>query len=235
MNTCSRIITTGASLAMCAAFTTSPTAHADEFVTYEAGATLGMPFGVGSGISNTDFFLATDALSGVSIGLRARQRWQDNVSFDGNTYFVQPGYSAISQGSSTMSPYAWWNFDFAVYGGGIGLGNAFIVMQVDFDPADGTSVGTTAQIPFNYVPGAPLSGPYLGSENMGFDYWNSQFGQLFDPNALGNYTISLGIQWTSGEFAGRVVTSDIFVQVIPAPAGMALLGLCGLVPSRRRR
>lgn len=211
------------------------TAHADEFVNYQAGATLGLPFGGGSGISNTDFFLATDTLSGVSIGLRARQRWYDNASFDGSTYFVEPGFSAVSQGSSTMSPYAWWNFDFAVYGGDVGINNAFIVMQVDFDPAVGGGPSTTAQIPFNYVPGVPSAGPYFGSENMGFDYWQTQFGQVFDANALGHYTISIGVQWTAGQFAGRSVFSQINVQVVPAPAGLAVLGMCGFTRSRRRR
>lgn len=204
-------------------------------VVYTAGGTLDIPFALGTGISNTDFYMAEDQATGITLALRARERWQNNVSYVGNTYVVQSGFSPEAQGSTTMSPYAWWNFDVAVYGGGVGISNSFIVFSMDFNPAVGSDAGTTVDIPMNFVPGVPALGPYLASENLGFDYWSTQFGQSFDPNELGHYTISLGVQVTTGEFAGTVVFSQIHVQVVPAPAVVAAFAGLPIAARRRRR
>ena len=95
-----------------------------------------------------------------------------------------------------------------------------------YSPATGGTSG------FNFSSGAPLPGgtlifgPGVGGANVGEDFLVTQsVGTL----GAGNYFMEIR------EFGGPIAVWELSFVVVPAPSAMALLGLGGLVATRRRR
>jgi len=201
-------------------------------------------FIAGTGIPSDGFAVDTDAATGVSVMLKARERDTGNFTFVApNRYLVQAGNSALTP----TSP--WWSVDLQFSPGDTGtIGDAYqLFLSVDFDPAFGTVappivIGGTIPSPTSF---STIANPGPGawsndavdfvvseSTHLGFAFWNTIFGQTYDSNALGEYTFVLTAKNNAGIDLAEI---EIQVEVVPEPASLALLAAGSLMLIRRRR
>lgn len=198
---------------------------------------------VGTGIPNIGF--VTDTQNNAQTGLSAIYR------FLGGQNYISNNEYGVDSGLSTFPPagVATWNYLLAANldidgTSGRNLGNTDVFLTIDWDPSAGTDLRT-----YNYgaaalAAGAPTTTTVLqDSQNLAFSFWSDMtFLALtgstapsvsFNPFAEGRYDFTLRIQ-TQG--ASPTVLSEVSsVVVVPAPASAAMLGLGGLLASRRRR
>lgn len=92
---------------------------------------------LGTGISDNNLAMWSNADVHTFLGVKARNTTapNDNVSAEGNTYLVEPGYSLASQnGSVGVGPEANWNI--LMYAGlEVGAFDSVeVIMHIDFDP-----------------------------------------------------------------------------------------------------
>ena len=205
--------------------------HEDSFNAFGAN----MPYG--SGNSNTNFTIARNA--DIEIGLKAKERFVGDLTTDGNgRYFAQAG-SVNNDGVST------WNLDygFALPQAALPSNYSFNLM-VDFDAGFGTQSWVTLDIDQTLVNFFQNINSGGDSQNLGFGFWGTSSSGLlqlaldasgyipFDPYATGEYDIVLELRDVTGNMLAQ---SAIVVEVVPTPGSLALLGLSGLVVTRRRR
>ena len=82
------------------------------------------------------------------------------------------------------------------------------------------------QLGYNFFPLSSQNTPGVGIPGL----WN---GLQFHPNTLGNYHFTTDIR--QGQYGSVVGSTTMTVSVVPAPGALALLGVAGIVGSRRRR
>ena len=205
--------------------------HEDSFNAFGAD----MPYGTNN--ANANFAIARNGA--IEIGVKAKERFVGELATDGlGRYFANAG-SPNNDGNAT------WNIDF-----GFALPQAALpsnyefLLMVDFDPGFGTQSWVTidvSQTLQNFFLNVNQGGD---SQNPGFNLWSvSTSGPLqreldasgyipFDPNTLGEYDVRLILTEVTG---APLAEAAIVVVVIPTPGTFALLGLGGLVATRRRR
>lgn len=92
-----------------------------------------------------------------------------------------------------------------------------------------------------YVDGAPQLGPAqlwtpgysLNAGPFGIANDNASFVNLAGPNGASQIALALRFDLSPGDSAS--VTGTFSIEAVPAPAGLALLGLAGIMGGRRRR
>lgn len=204
----------------------------------------------GTGIPNTEVAAGKQIIAGditITIALSATQRFSNPaLTNDGaGTYFAGTGSNFGGSGQSSTEG-ALWNFNYYMSVEGANgatptLADYQIDLYYDFDTALDNGLGTLGRI--DVTAGILATDPSLtvaqGSENLLFDFLANPIPGLvtppagsFDPNALGEYNFALTVSQIGG-FGLETVAID--VQVVPAPASVALLASSGLVMTRRRR
>jgi hypothetical protein len=203
----------------------------------------------GTGIPNDEVAAGMQIIDGditITIALSATQRYSNPALTNDNagTYFATPGSNFGGAGESTLEG-ALWNFNYYMSIEGANgatpvLADYQIDLYYDFDTTYDNGPGTLGRIDVTAGLNAfdPAATVAQGSENLLFGYLATPTPPLifppagaFDPNALGEYNFALTVAQIGG-FGIETVAID--VQVIPAPASLALLGLGGLAVRRRR-
>ncbi|MEM7315344.1 MAG: PEP-CTERM sorting domain-containing protein [Planctomycetota bacterium] len=212
-------------------------------------------FIAGSGIPSDNFVIDT-ASSGESVALKGRSRDTGQaISFVGDTYTVMNGNSVLSPSNP------WWSFDWQFSPGTAGMvaEDYIMTLQVDFDPAIGTTDYATISLPvadadmdptnswddtdgfFTNPGGGDWSDdgvPFVYSQswNQGFGFWTAPpFDKTYDSNDTGEYQLNVSIAKSSDPMV-PIATSSILVEVVPEPCTglMLLCGCLGLMIRRRK-
>lgn len=178
-----------------------------------------------AGISNANMEVARNGA--LQVGLKAHERFVGDLAtsaFELDRYIAQRG----ADGAGLAS----WNLTFGIDFGAATLADYTVTLIVDFDPSAAAPSPVVIDLSALITAAAGAGDPgaiaalgsstFGGSENLGFDYWSTLFGQSFDPKAVGEYDISVLVSNTSGLQA----MSDITVAVVPLPpAAFAGIGL----------
>jgi len=202
---------------------------------------------------NSGFIYTNTAVgsSWLTIGLRASNYYGVNEAptyMGSSTYQVQAGQTAASSATAEqgfISTAARWGFQWSVSMDGnrsnSALSGLWWSMRID-SPTAGSNWGTLAGGMVNLgtdtqsyaINGWSPSFGFLGlnsaSSGAGPGLWN---GLAFNNNTQGNYTFRIDVR--QGQFGTVLGSTEMTVSVVPAPGAMALLGVAGLVGSRRRR
>lgn len=226
-------------------------------VAYDQNVTPGVIFGSG----NANGAFTTTTSGDIEVGLRAKLRYPAANIFNSNG----DGTYTFNAGGPVSPVRPEWNFEWSVNvnAGGTGLSNLngyTYLLGLDgdasagtnyltFDPITGVnpnngqvwwdhSMGTNATTAANdaIAGSAAAYATNLGQYNVAQNSWNYAFfpaGPLaaFNRNTPGQYSIFLAVYEGSSEIA----RSSIIVNVVPAPGALALVGLGGLIATRRRR
>ena len=194
-----------------------------------------------SGISNANFVLSTNAAEGISLGLKAHERFIGDLANTGDTYFAAPGTSGGPPSSALLG--STWNWTWAINLGTRTFADVDIEWKVDFDPAANTVSWVTSDVDASIAVLAPAAlGSSIGgsSENLNFNFWSTTVPFLldasgylaFDPNALGEYESMITVR---DKTTGNLLAEASAIVVVPTPGAAGLLALAGLAAARRRR
>ncbi len=162
----------------------------------ELNATLDDPITIGTGISNEHASIATHGP--VQMGLKANERFVDDIIPVGSDYFTTTGFSRTSFLDPTPVPgLAKWDLIFSINLGQYTFEDLQVSVVLDFDPTEENTLAT----PYNFELSDVLQGIGLGgsslrqqSENLGFAFWGALAGAdaaLFDPEQAGVYDFSI--------------------------------------------
>lgn len=224
---------------------------------YDQNVTPGVIFGSG----NANGFFTTSTVGDIEVGLRAKLRYPAANTFNSNG----AGTYTFNAGGPVSPVRPEWNFEWSinVNAGGTGLGHLdgyTYLLGLDGDASAGTnyltfdpinsvnpnngqvwwdhSMGTNATTSATDViaGSAAAYATNLGQYNVAQNSWNYAFfpaGPLaaFNRDTPGQYSIFLAVL----EGGSEIARSSIVVNVVPAPGALALVGLGGLVATRRRR
>ncbi|MEM9346552.1 MAG: PEP-CTERM sorting domain-containing protein [Planctomycetota bacterium] len=205
----------------------------------------------GDGIPNDAVAIGTQLFDGTSItaALTAHERFfNPDVENDGaGTFTALTGTNTGGPGSTSSTVGALWSFGYfiKVEGGGRTIQDLQFDLYYDFDPASDTAIADLGVIDITagvLLGGVPIS-VAEGSQNLFFSFLGTPAPPVltppsgsvpsFDPNAEGEYTFAIVASDPISGFAVEIVAID--VQVVPEPTSLALLGLGGLLFTRRRR
>ncbi len=159
---------------------------------------------LGSGISDNNLAIWSNADVHTFLGVKARNTTapNDNVSADGNTYLVEPGYSLASQnGSVGTGPESNWNI--LMYAGldAGAFDSVDVIMHIDFDPCfdytleDMYSINIGSAFDGNPLTSASSFSSFGINTNMG----SSEIAALnpagtgFDATVEGYYTFAIQV------------------------------------------
>ena len=230
-----------------------------DFGTLSYGSTP-ISFVWGSGIpDNTGFVYTNSAVSGktLAIGLRTSAYFDiangaptnDGVNTytvnAGTTLWAPPAGSTDPQYASYSASAPRWQFNWSVSMDGqrtaAALAGLNWAMRITgpggtwgYTAAPGADLGTAGnaaaysqdswQMGYNYLQVDSANTPNVGFPGL----WT---GLAFNPNQIGTYSVQIAVH-QSGTLVG---STTMFVNVVPAPSALALLGVAGLAGSRRRR
>ena len=159
---------------------------------------------LGTGISDNNLAIWSNADVHTFLGVKARNTTapNDNVSADGNTYLVEPGYSLASQnGSVGTGPESNWNI--LMYAGldAGAFDSVDVIMHIDFDPCfdytleDMYSINIGSAFDGNPLTAASSFSSFGINTNMG----SSEIAALnpagtgFDATIEGYYTFAIQV------------------------------------------
>ena len=213
----------------------------------------------GSGIpDNTGFVYTNSAVSGktLAIGLRTSAYYDgangiptdngvDTFTVDaGTTIWAPPAGSEASYPSYSASAPRW-GFNWSVSMDGQRTAEALAglswAMRITgpggtwgYTAAPGADLSTAGnaaaysqnswQMDYSFLQLNSASTPGVGVPSL----WT---GLAFNPNQIGTYSVEIAVH-QSGIIVG---STTMFVNVVPAPSALALLGVAGLAGGRRRR
>jgi hypothetical protein len=212
----------------------------------------------GSGVPANNFTVATGG--GVEVALKARgfnALAGQPLSYDGiNTYQVSTGYATGRDPASTPgNTRAWWSLDYQFTPSAGSLPTDYVVrLEQDVDPAVGaTNYFVSQGSPAGVASGGPLGqfdsdgfhanpGPGAWTDNsipfVHAQSWNYEFNfypASYDPNAAGEYQVNMTAYLASDvTFSTPLASSTIFVNAVPEPTGLGLIGLGGIALLGRR-
>jgi hypothetical protein len=219
------------SLATAASIAGVPVDHESSFLAFGAE----MPFGDGNMNTNYSIHRGMDTFGDLEIGLKAKERFVGDLTTDGNGRFYANAGSPDNDGLSS------WNIDFGYALSRDALpSNYHLTLMVDFDAGFGVQSWVSLDIT-NFLAANLITSPSGGgSQNPGFGFWavdvpfilDASGYMAFDPNAIGEYDVKMVLTEVTG---APLLETSIVVEVVPAPSAAALLGLGGLLASRRRR
>ena len=211
----------------------------------------------GSGLSDNSGFVYTNSTVNtkqLTIGLRTSAYYDianGAPTNDGvNTYTVNAGTTLWAPPAGSEASYPSysasaprWGFNWSVSMDGVRTAEALTglnwAMRII---GPGGTWGSTV-LPGADLGTAPNASAYsLNSWQMGYNFLqvdsNTAYGVpgawsglAFNPNQLGTYSVEILVRQGS-TFAG---STTMFVNVVPAPGALALLGIAGLAGGRRRR
>ncbi len=208
-----------------------PVDHESSFLAFGAE----MPFGDGNMNTNYSIHRGMDAFGDLEIGLKAKERFVGDLTTDGNGRFFANAGSPDNDGLSS------WNIDFGFALSRDALpSNYQMTLMVDFDAGFGTQSWVTLDLTNFFFFNAITSPSGGGSQNPGFGFWavdvplilDASGYMAFDPNAVGEYDVKMVLTEVTG---APLLETSIVVEVVPSPSSAALLGLGGLLATRRRR
>lgn len=210
----------------------------------------------GAGIPNANFVVNNNLPAQLQTGLTSFYRYGvrgpgDTILRDSlttNVYTYRSGESYTDGSAVAFAPgTASWNFSFHVnlntnagQSNGQNFTNNTVLLTIDWDPTAGVNQQTYNFSAYMIAVGAGSFGLLQDSQNPGFSFWNDPgFLALtgagnhgaFDPNALGTYRLQLDVV----RAGNTISSSEMFVNVVPAPGAAALAGVGGLAALRRRR
>lgn len=192
---------------------------------------------IGDGISNDNFIVVNNASEGIELGIKAHERFTGDLARTGNIYTANTGTTTSPTGLVGST----WNVTWVLNLTSGTLGSYDIEWLLDFDPTAGSSYTTIDVDNSAIATGAGASPIGAASENAAFSFWSVSVPtlvdasgyQAFDANATGTHDSIFRVK---DKASGAVLAeAQIFVNVVPAPAAAAMLGLGGLVAARRRR
>lgn len=245
-------------LAACTAL--SIASYSSAATLYDQNVTPGVIFGSG----NLNGGYTVDTANGVEIGLRGKLR-HNAVGAPENTFNSDGdgSYTFYHGVAPTQSyPTAEWSFEWSVNSNvdgssGYVLGDLTYEMTLDgpgvspvtFDPITGINPGnsmvlwdhstgdnSTTDADDDIAGDAATYATLLSTNNVAQNSWKPHwFIPGFNPNLLGDYTISL----TAYDGGTAVASSSIIISSVPEPGSIAMIGMAGalgaVVLVRRRK
>ena len=157
---------------------------------------------IGTGVSNANLSVAENSSISAFIGVKRRNvvAPSDNIEMVDNVYNIEPGYSPLSQGSSSLSELANWNFLLYANLGDYTFEDVDIRLYMDLDPCytaqveDMVEIDVAAQFQ-NFFGNANFSAFGI-NQNLASNFvqaFDSENIVPFDPTAEGYYTLAVGI------------------------------------------
>jgi hypothetical protein len=199
---------------------------------------------VGTGQPQGNFLYDSNpSFPGGAIELGQRATFRQSATYptvSGNTYTVYNGYQTAGQYGApvTATNRNRWNFDYHIYYAG-GVQNLNSLTMVITSPSGNTVSAASFDMLTANNDNVTGSTPYPGgdSQNPAFFIQDSQnpvfapwFNPSFDMSVTGTYTFTLTAVEGSSTFS-----QTMNINVLPTPGAAAILGLGGLVTTRRRR
>lgn len=213
---------------------------------------------VGSGQPKDNFlFVADDTFPAgrLELGMRAIHRQSPiPVPVVGNTYYVHPGHQTAGEFGAPVTHIGRnrWNFDYHIgywsqvgddgitYSGDGGVTRPDLLLTMLITSPAGNTVSlpifdmklmandnVTGSQPFPMGDSQDPTYFIQDSQNPVFAPW---FVPTFDMNVTGTYSFTLTAIEGDNE-----LSLTMYVEVVPAPGAMVMLGMGGLVAFRRRR
>lgn len=225
-----------ASISTFAAAGTPPIVDID--VSVDGNNTLYNPVGAATGFTGIYNFVG----SGSDLGSLTTWNFNATNNAEVSPAFVSGNFTFTNNSIATQVYDVWITLYTApqgpetVIGGSVAGG-----LTGDFDGGTFSSSGQ-APVWSSYIGGvhqasmlnnlAPVSTGAFDSTNIGSEFFGDPIPNLAGPALSNHMQIRLRFTLTAGDQAS--FTSVFVAQVVPAPAGLAMLGLAGLAGRRRR-
>ncbi len=166
------------------------------------GNTLSGPITVGSGISNEN--MAVTDYCDIELGIKAFRRFRGDITPSGSVYQAGTGLSPQSAANEETDPgRARWNYLYSVDLGTATFEDLQVFLEIDFDPAEPSTVPPYVINVSDFLIGEGLGGlsSIQDSQNLGFDFWQL-LGEPnilpFDPYAAGQYDFVVRVEDENG-------------------------------------
>lgn len=178
----------------------------------------------GSGIGNGNFTVCNHP--GIQVAARISERFVGPIMPENNSGdYISPVGQNNNDGLALWNIEGHIDFGFA-YGGGVlpdTLADVSLSVTVDCSPF--TDVIEGPQLPLNVIPGNAVLIQF--SQNIGFSFLCANFGDGFDPDADGMYTLSINVVQ-----AGTIINSVEINAIVGSPVAAATFSANGMIESQ---